>query len=220
MKKFLCVLLLLILIIINNSFSQTELKATMGINLISIPSAQDYINQIYAPDDDQLNSYNTAAIFAFEAGYFLQDEFEMSVELPYQIFSYNTNIAGAGQYDLYYDTFLPSLMAYYVISGVGYNFKFGGGLGPRFVFVTEDKKWQGTSDDFTSTGFGGLLRAEANTSLSEHFFANIGFDIRYDVNGEPENSNGNNLENNGEDEVVNFNSFAIGLKLGITYLIR
>ena len=220
MKKFLCVLLLLILIIINNSFSQTELKATMGINLISIPSAQDYINQIYAPDDDQLNSYNTAAIFAFEAGYFLQDEFEMSVELPYQIFSYNTNIAGAGQYDLYYDTFLPSLMAYYVISGVGYNFKFGGGLGPRFVFVTEDKKWQGTSDDFTSTGFGGLLRAEANTSLSEHFFANIGFDIRYDVNGEPENSNGNNLENNGEDEIVNFNSFAIGLKLGITYLIR
>ncbi len=51
-------------------FAQTEFKATMGINLISVPSIQDYINQIYAPDDNQLNSFNTAAIFAFEVRIF------------------------------------------------------------------------------------------------------------------------------------------------------
>jgi hypothetical protein len=111
-------------------------------------------------------------------------------------------------------------MAYYVISGVGYNFKFGGGIGPRFTFVTEEKKWQGTNDDYSSIGFGGLLRVEANTALSENFFANIGGDLRYDVNGDPENENGNTLYNNVENEKVNFNSFSLGLKLGFTYFIR
>jgi hypothetical protein len=204
----------------NIIFAQTELKATMGIDLISLPSVQDYINQHYAPLDDQLGTFNTAAIFSAEFGYFFQEKFEMSIEVPYQIYSYNTNVAGAGQYDLYYDELLPSVMAYYVISGVGYNFKFGGGIGPRFTFVTEEKKWQGTKDDYSSIGFGGLLRIEANTALSENFFANIGGDLRYDLNGVPENENGNTLYNNVENEKVNFNSFSLGLKLGFSYLIR
>jgi len=218
MKKVL--LFISILFFTDIIFAQTEFKATMGINLISLPSVQDYINQHYAPLDDQLGTFNTAAIFSAEFGYFFQEKFEMSIEFPYQIYSYNTNVAGAGQYDLYYDELLPSVMAYYVISGVGYNFKFGGGIGPRFTFVIEEKKWQGTKDDYSSIGFGGLLRIEANTALSENFFANIGGDLRYDLNGVPENENGNTLYNNVENEKVNFNSFSLGLKLGFSYLIR
>jgi len=218
MKKILWIFTVILLS--NLSLAQSEFKATMGINLISLPSVQDYINQHYAPLDDQLGTFNTAAIFSAEFGYFFQEKFEMSIEVPYQIYSYNTNIVGAGQYDLYYDELLPSVMAYYVISGVGYNFKFGGGIGPRFTFVTEEKKWQGTKDDYSSIGFGGLLRVEANTALSENLFANIGGDLRYDINGVPENGNGNTLYNNVENEKVNFNSFSLGLKLGFSYLIR
>lgn len=218
MKKI--IRIFLIIIFTQLSFAQTELKATMGINFISIPSVVDYINQSqYSPPNEQLSTFNTAVIFTGEVGYFFQKNFEVSVEIPYQIYSYNTNIAGSGQYDLSYDTFMPSVMAYYVLAGVGYNFKFGAGAGPRFVNVTEEKKWQGTSDNYTSIGFGGLLRAEANTALSENVFANIGFDIRYDLNGEPEDDDVNKLENNVEDETVNFNSFSAGIKLGISYLI-
>ena len=209
-----------VVLISNLTFSQTELKATMGINLISIPSAQDYINQNYAPQDDQLSTFNTAVIFSGEVGYFLNEKFEMSIEFPYQIYTYTTTIAGAGQYNLSFDSFLPSVMAYYVISGNGYNFKFGGGVGPRFVNVIEEKKWQGTKVDFSSIGFGGLLRIEANTALSENLFANIGGDLRYDINGEPENVNGHTLYNIVENENVSFNSFSLGVKLGISYLIR
>ena len=201
-------------------FAQTELKATMGVNFISVASMQDYINQSnYAPLDNQLGTFNAAVIFSVEGGYFLNSKFEMSVEIPYQIYSYNSTIVGAGQYNLSYDELLPSVMAYYVISGTGYNFKFGGGVGPRFVFVTEEKKWQGTSEDYSSIGFGGLLRVEANTSLADNIFANIGFDLRYDVNGEPENNNGKTLYNTGMSENVNFNTFSAGVKLGISYLI-
>ena len=209
-----------VVLISNLTFSQTELKATMGINLISIPSAQDYINQNYAPQDDQLSTFNTAVIFSGEVGYFLNEKFEMSIEFPYQIYTYTTTIAGAGQYNLSFDSFLPSVMAYYVISGNGYNFKFGGGVGPRFVNVTEEKKWQGTEVDYSSIGFGGLLRIEANTALSENLFANIGGDLRYDINGEPENNSGHTLYNIVENENVSFNSFSLGVKLGISYLIR
>ncbi len=217
MKKVIWILLIILLTEL--SFAQIELKGTMGVNFISIPSAQDYINQNYAPYDDELNTFNGAVIFTGEVGYFLNEKFEMSVDIPYQIYSYNTSIDGAGQYDLYFDSFLPSVMAYYVLSGVGYNFKFGAGAGPRFSAVTEEKKWQGTSADYSSVGFGGLLRAEANTGLSENIYANIGFDLRYDVNGEPEDDNGNKLVNNVEGETVNFNSFSVGIKLGISYLI-
>lgn len=216
MKKIF--LLISILFITDFSFAQIELKGTMGINFISFPSLQDYINEVYAPSNAQLGTFNSAVIFTVEAGYFILKNFELSLEFPYQIYSYTENV-GLGQYDLTFNTFLPSAMAYYVLSGDGYNFKFGGGAGPRFVSGTETKKWLGTEDSFSSNGFGGLLRIEGNTALAENVFANVGFDLRYDVNGEPEDADGNKLTNPVKGENVNFNAFSLGVKLGISYLI-
>jgi hypothetical protein len=202
----------------NFSLAQIELKGTMGINFLSFPSVQDYLNENFAPSDAQLSTFNSAVIFTGEVGTFLSNEFEMSIEIPYQIYSYTENV-GLGQYELAYNSLMPSVMAYYVLRGSGYNFKFGGGAGIRFVSVTESKKWQGTEDSYSSTGFGGLLRVEGNTALAENVYANIGLDLRYDLNGEPENSNGNTLVNNVKGENVNFDTFSLGVKLGISYLI-
>jgi len=215
MKK--TILFILFMIFSEFSLAQIELKGTMGINFLSFPSVQDYINENYAPSGGELNTFNSAVIFTGEVGTFLNKSFELSIEVPYQIYSYTENV-GPGQYELAYNSVLPSLMAYYVLLGSGYNIKFGGGAGVRFVNVTEGKKWQGTEDTFTSVGFGGLLRAEANTALAENVYANLGFDLRYDVNGEPENSNGNTLVNNVKGENVNFDTFSLGVKLGISYL--
>ena len=216
MKKI--VLFLWILIIADFSFAQIELKGTMGINFLSFPSLQDYLNENYAPSNAQIGTFNSAVIFTGEAGMFFSNNFEISIEIPYQIYSYTENV-GLGQYELAYNSLMPSVMAYYVLLGTGFNFKFGGGAGPRFVSVTESKKWQGTEDSYSSTGFGGLLRVEGNTALAENVYANIGLDLRYDVNGEPENSNGNTLVNNVKGENVNFDTFSLGVKLGISYLI-
>jgi hypothetical protein len=217
MKKLLMVGILIFSF--NYSYSQVELKGTMGINFLSIPSVQDYINQSY-PLGEEIGTFSTAVIFAGEGGYFISNNFVMSVEIPYQIYSYNSNI-GSGQYELIYNSLLTSVLAYYVLKGDGYNFKFGGGVGPRFVRVSETKKWQGTETDFSSTGFGVVLRAEGNTILGSNLYANIGFDMRYDVNGEPEDSGGNKLSyrSNSQNEIVNFNSFAVGVRLGVSYLI-
>ncbi len=101
--------------------------------------------------------------------------------------------------------------------GTGYNFKFGGGVGPRFASVKESPKGLSDEKEYSSTGFGVVVRAEGNTVLSENFYANISLDIRYDVNGEPFDSDGIKLTNFNEN--VNFNSFAVGVKLGISYLL-
>jgi hypothetical protein len=211
-------ILLLFVISASISLAQIELKGSMGINFLSIPSLQDYINQNFAPSNSQLATFNSAVIFCGEVGTFLSNDFEISLELPYQIYSYTENI-GLGQYELTYNLIPPSVLAYYVISGNGYNFKFGGGAGPRFVSITEKKKWQGSEVSFSSIGFGGLIRIEGNTVLSDNVYANIGVDLRYDVNGEPESSSGNRLTNVVQNEVVNLNTFSMGLRLGISYLI-
>jgi len=205
-----------ILFSVSFAYAQTELKATMGINFVSIPSVQDYINQSYQPIDE-VGTFSTAVIFTIEAGQFLSSNFELGLEIPYQIYSYNSNV-GLGQYDLTYNSILPSLIAYYALIGNGYNFKIGGGAGPRFVSVNESKKWNGSKVDYSSTGFGVIVRAEGNTILGDNVFANIAVDIRYDVNGEPSDSDGNKITNNVLKENVNFNSFSVGLKLGISYL--
>lgn len=212
---------ILFFLILTSGFTlaQIELKGTMGINFLSPPSLQDYINQNYAPSDAQLGTFNSAVIFTAEVGTFVRNNFEISLEIPYQIYSYTENV-GLGQYELAYNSIMPSVMAYYVLLGNGFNFKFGGGAGPRFVSVSEKKKWQGTDESFSSIGFGGLLRVEGNTALAKNVYANIGLDLRYDVDGEPENSESEKLVNNVKGENVNFNSFSLGVKLGISYLFR
>ncbi len=76
-----------ILFSIGFSYAQTELKATMGINFVSIPSVQDYINQSYQPIDE-VGTFSSAVIFTVEVGQFLSSNFQLGLEFPYQIYSY------------------------------------------------------------------------------------------------------------------------------------
>ena len=213
-KKYFVVIFLLLS---STIFAQGELKGTMGINFLSIPSMQDYINQSFAPSDDQLSSFVSAVVFAGEGGLFLNQSFELTLEAAYQIYSY-TNTQLSGKYELAYNNLMPSVLAYYVVSGEGYNFKFGGGFSVRFASVDESLPATGSTTNYSSTGFGGILRIDGNTLLGGSVYANIGAELRYDVNGEPEN-NGTSLYNHIMEENVNFNTFSAGVRLGITYII-
>jgi hypothetical protein len=199
------------------TFAQVELKGTMGIYFLSIPSMQDYVNQSFAPPDDQLSSFVSSVMFAGEGGLFVSENFEASVELAYQIYSYTTN-SDAGKYELAYNNIMPSLIGYYVLFGNGYNIKFGGGVGVRFATVDQSLPATGSTVTYNSIGYGFIGRIEGNTQLSGSVYANIGADIRYDINREPDYK-GVHLYNNIQQENVNFNTFALGIRLGITYII-
>ena len=210
--------LFIIIIILSNTlaFAQFELKGTMGIYFTSIPSMQDYINQSGLASNNQLSSFVSSVMFAGEFGIFISPSFETTLEVAYQLYSY-TNGSPDGQYELTLSNLMPTVFAYYVIAGTGYNFKFGGGLGARFVNVDESLPARELKT-FNSVGYGIVGRIEGNTLLGSSIYANIGADIRYDVNGEPEN-NGTPLRNNLQNENVNFNAFSVGVRLGITYII-
>ena len=215
MKKHLFITFLLL----SNTFAfaQYELKGVMGIYFVSIPSMQDYINQSGLASNNQLSSFVSSVMFAGEAGIFISPDFETTLEVAYQLYSY-TNGSTEGQYELIFSNLMPTVFAYYVLAGTGYNFKFGGGLGARFINVDESLPATGLTTTYNSVGYGIVGRVEGNTLLGGSIYANIGADIRYDVNGEPENS-GTPLHNNLQKENVNFNAFSVGVRLGITYII-
>jgi hypothetical protein len=213
--KYLTVILLFMTFTVA-SFSQVSVRGGMGISFVSMPSLTDYLNQNFVPPDQQLGTFNSSVIFSGEGYVTVRKNYEVGIEVAYLLNSYTFDYT-LGHYQMAYDIIMPSLTGYYVISGTGFNFKFGAGVGPRFVSANETLPARPSADNYTSTGFGVLLRAEGNTLLGGNLYANIGADLRYDFNGEPKNG-GKNLYNNVYGKNVNMNSFSAGLRLGVTYI--
>lgn len=211
MKKF---VLLIVVIIPILSYAQTpnEVRGSMGIDFVSVPSLKEYIDQL---PYEQLTDFNSAVNFSGSYGRMLSESFQLQAELSYLLYSF-TSSSLDGQYDLTYSLVMPSILGYYVLTGTGYNFKFGGGAGVRFLSVDESLPGTVNADNYSSTGYGFILRAEGNTAIAENVYAHIAADVRYDVNGEPEN-NGEAIYNAVYKENVNFNSLSFGIRLGISY---
>lgn len=192
--------------------AQVDVSAGMGINFINSSSLKDYVNANFQ-GTEKMNSFNTGVEFFAEADYTLSPSFQMGVEYAMEIFSYNSDFSGGlANYDISYTHHKPSVLAYYVLPGEGYKFKFGGGVGLRYVSVDEEIF---QTRNYSSTGFGLLLRAQGHTALGGNFYANIGADMRLDMPGEPENDGTPLGQNTGGD--VNLNSFSVGVKLGVSY---
>jgi len=214
--KFLYVLIIC-LTISSTSFSQYYVRAGMGITFVSMPSLIDYLNQNFALPNQQLGTFNSAIVFSGEGGYLLNDHYEVGLEVAYLINSHNYSNNYGGIYKLNYSIIMPTVVNYYVLRGNGYDFKFGGGVGIRFVNADQQLPAKPSAVTYKSTGFGFLLKADGNTLLSGNLYANIGVDVRYDFNGKPKSGNGyfvNNVDNTN----VNFNALSAGIRLGVSYI--
>lgn len=207
---------LAILFYLTSAHAQYSLRASMGIEFANTPSLNDYINQTFPVGGSPLNDFNTAVNFSGEFGYSFTSIFQIGVELGYLLNSYNFSNE-LGKFELDYNFISPSLLAYYVVAGNGYNFKFGGGAGIRFANV--DLAFPGTNftNTYKSTGFGLMVRTEGNTLLGGNFYANIGADLKYDIIPTPK-SGSTKLFNSIIREDVNLNSVTFGLRLGISYI--
>ncbi len=211
-------LILLITIIIlklGTAEAQYSFRVSMGIDFANTPSLNDYINQNFPVGSNLLSDFNTAIDFSGEFCYSLTNYFQGGLELSYILNSYNfSNELGKFEFD--YNIISPSLLGYYVLNGDGYNFKFGGGFGIRFVDV--DLTFPGTTatDKYSSIGLGMILRVEGNTLLGGNFYANIGGDLKYDSNGKPQSGN---AVLDGKLKGANLNSLAFALRLGLAYIL-
>ncbi|MFA3782500.1 hypothetical protein ABRY23_05480 [Melioribacteraceae bacterium 4301-Me] len=210
MKKLFMIILIFATAI--TTTAQIDLSFGMGLDFNNVSSYRDYVNENFAPADNQISTFKSSVMFLSEVDYYLPDKFQIGLEYNLLIDSYNTPVGVAGIYEISYNVHRPSLLGYYVIYGKGYKFKFGVGAGPRFASLTEKIV---TQTNYNSTGLGFLLKAEGHTALSTNFYAVIGVDARYDLVGEPSYSNGK-IHNNVNGENLNLNSISVGLKLGIS----
>jgi len=210
MKRIL--ILLLMFITYGSLFAQWDVNFSMGLDFKSSPSFRDYVNSSYAAPGNQLATFKSSVGFAAEADYKVNNDFELGVEYNLQIDSYTTPFGNGGAYEISYNQHRPSLLAYYVVPGTGYQFKFGGGIGLRYISLSERVF---TSTKYSASGVGFILRAVGNTILSKDFYVFIGTELRYDLPGEVSNGNQYLINNAGGDK-LNLNSLSVGIYLGIT----
>ena len=198
-------------LIINNVYAQNELRLGMGINFGSTPSLKDYINQVAGYEE--LGSFSSSVVFSGEYNYAVSSSYDLGIEVAYLLNS--VTFSTFGTYDFTYHVIMPTITSYYVIRGDGYNFKFGGGAGIRLVSADESLPATPSATNYTSTGFGFLLRVAGNTRLSSNFYVNITGDLRYDLNGELDGWSDHHTSNYNQ---VNLDTFSAGVSLGITYM--
>ncbi len=211
MKKLFVVILLLSTSTVINA--QVDLTFGMGLDFNAVPSYRDYVNENFAPTGNQVSTFKSSVMFSGEADYSLTQKFQLGLEYNLLLDSYTTPVGAAGIYEISYVLHRPSAVGYYVIAGEGYKFKFGGGLGVRFARLTEKIILQ---TNYSSTGFGVLIKAEGHTALSNNFYAVVGVELRYDLSGEPSNS-GSKIYNNISKENLSLNSLSVGIKLGVSF---
>lgn len=210
MKKIFCVIVILYS---TTLYAQVDISGGMGISYFNSASLVDYINVNFS-GGDPISSFSSSAEFFLEGDYSLNPEFQIGAEYAYSIYSYN-KVLGITNYDISINYHKSSLLAYYVIPGKGYKFKFGGGIGLRLAEVTERI---GQDTDYSSSGIGFVLRAQGLTTLGDDLYVLLGFDARYDINGEPSN-NGMKIINPIDNSNVNLNLLSFGFKIGVAYVL-
>lgn len=110
MKK--CILVLLILMLYADSFSQVSLRGSMGIQFQSVPSLTDYLNLF----PESVPDFTSAVVFGVEGGYPISPNSELGLEVAYLFTSFESAFT-SGVYDLSYGIIMPSVIWSYVIRG-------------------------------------------------------------------------------------------------------
>ena len=167
-------------------FPQIDVKATLGVNFLAMPGLRDYLNYYYA-GSQQLGVSSTAVHFSGEVDYQFE-KMQVGFDLSSETNSYNLDQVYA-QYKLSYGIIQPSLMVYRLIPGEGYKFRFGVGVGPRFLTVKETQLYLTTENSYTTTGWGIVGRIDASTALANSVYAYLGGDIGFNYLGVPSSGN-------------------------------
>ena len=198
-------------------FAQINFSGGMGIYFSANPNLNDYLNKFWASPYEKVSTFNSNVEFYLEAAYPLKNNLQIGIDYGYSIYSYGS--AYKLPYEISYSLHSPTLMAYYVQKGEGYQYRLGGGFGYR-ILQLEEKIYYPVKYD--ANGYGFEIKADGNTSLGGNLYANIGTVLRFDFFGEtvpnenkPVDRPAVLLENI---ETVKFTTFSAGLRLGITYI--
>jgi len=211
MKK----ILLLVFVTVVNMQAQWEVSASIGVNFTNMPQLREYLNKNYFLNENSLNEYLPAFETGIEAGYQPYKNFQFACEIKYEHNKYFGSLVEPGRFS--YDFYQPSFIGYYLLKGKNYLFKFGGGIGPRFVSATlpYGPRQALKYIDYKGIGYGFLGKIEGLTLLGNNIFAHLDFDLRYNKYGNLSDSGGENLISNVTGKALTLNAFSFGVKTGL-----
>jgi len=205
--------LVLVFLMIATLQAQWEVRGSMGLNMTSMPDLKEYLNANYFFLNDRLAEFSPSVETGIEVGYQVKENVQLACELSYEYNSFAFTVIGGSYFS--YNLLQPSLLGYYTINGNGFQFKFGGGVGPRFIFASETSPYTTSLVKYSSIGYGLVGKVDGITSLGGNFFAYVGLDLRYNRNGNLSDSDGKEKLNNITNAALTLNSFSLGLKVGV-----
>ncbi|MBI2416365.1 MAG: hypothetical protein HYV28_00345 [Ignavibacteriales bacterium] len=197
---------------------QTPFSASgsMGLSFVGNPDVHDYLVYITG-SESQVSSFSSSLVLSVEGNYQVRTDIEASIQLDYMFSSNEYDIAGYGsRYKLNYTILKPSICLYKLFPGAGYQFRLGGGVGPRLLAMTETTPGFTNEVEYTKTGFGIFGAFDAATALSTEAFVYLNGNLAYDIIGAPEHD-GAALKQPSTGGEISFNNFSAGVKIGILY---
>jgi len=203
----------LVIVAVISLQAQWEVRGSMGLDIVSMPDLKDYLNTNYFSGNDRLSEFTPSVETGIEVGYQLEEHFQLACELSYEYNSFAYTIISSSSFS--YNLLQPSLLGYYTINGTGFQFKFGGGVGPRFVFASEPSIYTTALIKYKSTGYGFVGKIDGITSLGGNYFAYLGFDLRYNKNGNLSDADGKEKISNVTNTALSLNSLSFGIKVGV-----
>ena len=195
--------------------SRFALSGGMGVEYVSIPDVVDYVNALAAGygATQRVSEFKAGVGFFGALSYPLSPKWILKAEYVYLLVSYNPNIPlGSSEFTLTIQ--MPSLILQYVVWDERlYGVKVGGGLG--YHLATLATKYAFVDERLTGNGLGSVIDLEANTAFSDHLFAYLGGDIRFEFIGKLKNAS--LMSSSVLFALPTVSAFSIGARLGFSY---
>ena len=195
-----------------------NLSFGMGISMSTTPSFNDYlINSVPNLNRDSVKNFSVG--FEFFGGLEMELSRRFSVKLDYSYFFKSKTYYSIYTYNINYNIHQPVLMGYYIISGAGYKFKLGGGVGYSFAFMTHNIEGGGAVDYHSG---GPSIKGEVlfDMRLSGRLSSYISGFVSRNSLSKLKDANGNFLKDPITGNNVNLNGLAFGLRLGLNVKIN
>ena len=193
-----------------------DLRISVGVNPSLNRNLRDYLYP-FATGENKPSDFSTFFEIAGEYGYELTKNSQIGLEVNYEFNSYEyDNIFSASKFRFKIDYLSPSINYYLIIKKPTYKVKIGGGIGPRFCFVSQNL-YTTKEISYKSSGYGISLKIDGSTLFSQNLFLFIGGDVRYNIIGKLEDNNKNNLKFWGSSENLDFSILTFSIKIGFTY---
>ncbi len=188
----------------------------LGVSAFTAPHLNDYINSYAQPMPEQRLDE-----FVSVAEYFVMPEVKVAPDWSVAVeYSFLPNLhqigerSDASQYDFEYKVHMPTAMLHRIVTGMGYHFKFGGGVGYYVATFDQTVHAYGVKERFHASGVGVKFAAVGDTQFDDTFYGSISVDLRWGFLGEFRNEAGIAHERRSE-TTARMQFFSIGLKFGV-----